>query len=1023
MLALHALWSPGRGVCLWAENPDLPVRSTSRARRGARPHPFAVPAERLAAAWGLAPGTPTGIAVLALPSDPDGPRDSEALVRDESWPEGDDPVLADWSVPVLELAPGAPPPAPPARTRASASVDHLRAVDALAADLVTRGRLLPAPADDGDLRGLTWRPVLQGPDLVAADTLAAALPPVCRCERVPGEDTPAATAVVEAALAAAVDAHARARLTGSPELAAAPDWAHALGDEPVLGPASPPDALVAGLRRWAVVGAPHAGPARASFRLDEVVVDGFLHALDDPEPVFRLTFALQSAQDPSLTVDAEAVWRDPTALRRWLDDPAELLLGELGRAARIYPEIGDALRVPRPTGLDLDLAGAHHFLAHVAGDLDRAGFGVLLPAGWRAGPARLGLAGAGHAEGPEGVVATGARIGKDDLVDFSWRLTVEGEPLSDAEMDALVRAKAPLVRLRGRWVAVDPERLRDGLAFLAERGAGSDHPSVGDVLHLAVTHPDDVPAPLPVDSLRLDGPLGDLLAGGAALEPLDTPPGVHATLRPYQRRGLSWLAFLARLGLGGVLADDMGLGKTLQVLALEAHERADGSPGPTLLVCPTSVVSTWRREAERFVPHLRVAVHHGAGRGDPGAAAGREFDGADLVVTSYGTLVRDSDALSGLAWHRVVLDEAQMVKNNRSRGAKAVRRLDAGHRLALTGTPVENRLAELWSIMDAVNPGLLGSVSTFRERYAVPVERHGRTDVADDLRRRTRPFLLRRLKTDPTVVDDLPEKIETVERCGLTTEQASLYRVVVDQVLEKIDDVQPGIERRGRVLAAMTKLKQVCDHPALLLHDGSPVGRRSGKIARLEEILAEVLAAGERALLFTQFAAFGDMLAPHLAARFDTEVAWLHGGVSRRARDTMVERFQRGGQEGSGGGPPLFVLSLRAGGTGLTLTAAQHVVHLDRWWNPAVEDQATDRAFRIGQRRTVGVRKLVCAGTLEERIDDLIAGKRALADLAVRDGEDWLGDLSTDELARVLSLDSEPDEADEDPEEADDDGA
>ncbi|HWN27344.1 MAG TPA: DEAD/DEAH box helicase, partial [Actinomycetospora sp.] len=487
-----------------------------------------------------------------------------------------------------------------------------------------------------------------------------------------------------------------------------------------------------------------------------------------------------------------------------------------------------------------------------------------------------------------------------------------------------------------------------------------------------------------------------------------------ATLRPYQRRGLSWLAFLARLGLGGVLADDMGLGKTLQVLALEAHERTDDQLGPTLLVCPTSVVSTWRREAERFVPGLRVAVHHGAGRSDPGEAAA----GADLVVTSYGTLVRDSDALSRLAWHRVVLDEAQMVKNNRSRGAKAVRRLDAEQRLALTGTPVENRLAELWSIMDAVNPGLLGTASTFRERYAVPVERHGRTDVAEDLRRRTRPFLLRRLKTDPTVVDDLPEKIETVERCGLTTEQASLYRVVVDQVLEKIDDVQPGIERRGRVLAAMTKLKQVCDHPALLLHDGSPMGRRSGKIARLEEILAEVLAAGDRALLFTQFAAFGDMLAPHLAARFDTEVAWLHGGVSRRARDAMVERFQ------SGEGPSLFLLSLRAGGTGITLTAAQHVVHLDRWWNPAVEDQATDRAFRIGQKRTVGVRKLVCAGTLEERIDDLIAGKRALADLAVRDGEDWLGDLSTDELAKVLSLDTEPDEPDEtDPAEDDDDGA
>ena len=1004
MLALHALWSPGRGVCVWAEDPDLPLRSTSRARRGARPHPFAVPAERLAAVWGTTTATP-GVAVLALPSDADAPRDSDDLDRGETGPDDGLPVLADWTVPVLELPPGAPPPTPPDGTRPSPSVAALRAVDELAADLVTRGRVLPEP-DEG---ALAWRPVLQGPDLVAADTLAAALPPVCRCERVPGEETPSAPAVVEAALAAAVDAHARARITGTEELAAAPDWVHALGGEPVLGDPAPSGALAAGLRRWAVVGAPHAGPARASFRLDEVVADEFHHALDDPEPVFRLTFSLQSAQDPSLTVDADTVWRDPTALRRWLDDPAEVLLGELGRAARVYPELGDALRVPRPGGMDLDLAGAHHFLAHVAADLDRAGFGVLLPTGWRAGPARLGLAAAGgHAERPDGVVDVGARIGKDDLVDFSWRLAVDGEELTNEEMDALVRAKAPLVRLRGRWAALDPDRLRDGLAFLAER---RDRPTVGDVLHLAITHPDDVPAPLPVESLRLDGELGDLLAGGSTLEPLDAPDTVRATLRPYQRRGLSWLAFLAGLRLGGVLADDMGLGKTLQVLALEAHERAGEAPGPTLLVCPTSVVSTWRREAERFVPELRVAVHHGATRSDPATAAAD----ADLVVTSYGTLVRDTDALSDVAWHRVVLDEAQMVKNNRSRGARAVRRLDAGHRLALTGTPVENRLAELWSIMDAVNPGMLGSATAFRERYAVPVERHGRTDVAEDLRRRTRPFLLRRLKTDPAVVDDLPEKIETVERCGLTSEQASLYRTVVDQMLDRIDDVAPGMERRGRVLAAMTKLKQVCDHPALLLHDGSPMGRRSGKIARLEEILAEVLAAGDRALLFTQFAAFGDMLAPHLAARFDTEVAWLHGGVSRKARDTMVERFQ------SGDGPSLFLLSLRAGGTGITLTAAQHVVHLDRWWNPAVEDQATDRAFRVGQRRTVGVRKLVCAGTLEERIDDLIADKRALADLAVRDGEDWLTDLSTDELAKVLTLDAEPEEPGDD--EEDDDGA
>ncbi len=971
-------------------------------------------AGRLAAAWPVPPDGTPGLAVVQLPSDPDGPRDSDALAREEPRAPGTSPVLAAWTVPVLELPPGEPPPEVPDGLVASASVAVLRGLDALAGDLVTRGRVLPAL--DAEHRVPGWRPVLQGADLVAVDAFAAALPPVVRSEQIPGEGSPSASAVVDEALAAAVDAHARRRLADLADTL--PDWARSLV-VPEATPATPPPGLADGFGRWAVVGAPHAGPARASFRLSEVVTDALGHAREEPEPLFRLDVALQSTQDPSLVVDAATVWRDPGALRRWLDDPAEHLLAELGRATKVYPELADALRTPRPSGMDLDLAACHHFLAHVAADLDRAGFGVLLPTGWRAG-ARLGLTGhAGRGEGPDGVVETGARIARDDLVDFSWRLCVDGESLTDEEMDALVRAKAPLVRHRGRWVALDPDRLRAGLEFLAEAG---DRTTVGDVLHLAMSDPADGDAPpLPLESLDADGPLGDLLAGVAPAVPesLDTPEGVHAELRPYQRRGLSWLAFLSGLGLGGVLADDMGLGKTLQVLALESHERARGDRGPTLLVSPTSVVATWRDEAARFVPDLRVAVHHGAGR-----AAGEELAGLaaahDLVVTSYGTLVRDALALADVPFARVVLDEAQMVKNNRSRAAKAVRGLDAGHRLALTGTPVENRLAELWSIMDAVNPGLLGGVSTFRERYAVPIERHGRTDVAAALRRRVRPFLLRRLKTDPTVVDDLPEKIETVEHCGLTAEQASLYRVVVDDMLQKLSDLEPGIERRGRVLAAMTKLKQVCNHPALLLGDGSPLGRRSGKILRLEEILAEVLAAGDRALLFTQFAAFGDMLAPHLSARFDTEVAWLHGGTSRTAREEMVRRFQ------SGQGPSLFLLSLKAGGTGLTLTAAQHVVHLDRWWNPAVEDQATDRAFRIGQRRSVGVRKLVCTGTLEERIDELVAGKRALADLAVRDGEDWLTDLSTTELARVLSLDGgveASDDGDEIDEEDVDDGA
>jgi SNF2 family DNA or RNA helicase len=366
-------------------------------------------------------------------------------------------------------------------------------------------------------------------------------------------------------------------------------------------------------------------------------------------------------------------------------------------------------------------------------------------------------------------------------------------------------------------------------------------------------------------------------------------------------------------------------------------------------------------------------------------------------VTTYQTATRDIDELAAYRWERVVLDEAQAVKNSRSRSARAVRRLQADHRVALTGTPMENRLSELWSLMDVLNPGILGSAELFRARYAVPVERHGQTEPAQRLRTITRPYLLRRVKTDPTIIDDLPEKIEIKQHYRLTTEQASLYQSVVDEMMRRIE-TSTGIERRGNVLATMTKLKQVCNHPAQLLHDRSPVGRRSGKVTRLEEILDEVIAEGDKALLFTQYTDFAELLLPHLSARFDTEVLYLHGATSQRRRDELVARFQ------SDDGPPLFLLSLKAGGTGLNLTAANHVIHLDRWWNPAVENQATDRAFRIGQKRSVQVRKFVCVGTLEEKIDEMIEEKKALADAVVTDGERWLTELSTGALRDLFTL-------------------
>jgi SNF2 family DNA or RNA helicase len=1002
MLVLHGFWSAADGLCLWAEDSERAVKSRSQALRSARPHPFAVPAGVLA---GLHAGKHDE-AVLLLPSLRTAPLDSPELIRAAPRPAmHSTPALLPWTVPIVILSASSALAAlatPAPGVRHGVSMGYLAGLAAFATGLVARGRVLPALARDGAGAIARWRPVLQGPDVVALHALMSAMPPVCRA--VPGNDDP--HEVMMPALAALVDAAVRETLAAGPQLApprrgrrpvrlpAAEAWVEALTGPDGRFDAAPGDldVLARQLAGWDEVGTGRTGPARATFRLAEAEAG---HGDAVAGGGWRIEFLLQSASDPSLLVPAERTWADDGSLSRWLPRPQELLLAELGRASRIYPELAGGLRQARPCALALDADGAYHFLASAAPALDQAGFGVLLPSWWNQ-RARLGLA--MSASTPvDGVVDKAGKFGRDQLMDFSWQLAVGDDTLSEEEIAALAATKAPLVRLRGQWVAVDPEQLRRGLDFLTRHQAG--RVTAAEILRLAAAHPDDAGTPLPVTAVHADGWLGELLDGSVSRHMRDVPAPAQfrASLRPYQQRGLSWLAFLSSLGLGACLADDMGLGKTVQLLALEAVHRA-GHPGerPTLLLCPMSLVGNWEREAARFAPGLRVHAHHGRERlrGEP---LRDRLSEADLVVSTYATVTRDIDELAGYEWRRVVLDEAQAIKNSLSQSAKAVRRLNAGHRIALTGTPVENRLAELWSIMDFLNPGMLGSAEMFRTRYAIPVERHGLTEPAQRLRTITRPYVLRRLKTDPAIISDLPEKIEIKQYCRLTTEQASLYRSVVDDMMDKIENSE-GIKRRGNVLAAMAKLKQVCNHPALLLHDRSAVGSRSGKVIRLEEILEEILAEGDKALCFTQFTEFAEMLLPHLSVRFGTDIAYLHGGTPKKRRDEMVSRFQ------SEGGPPLFLLSLKAGGTGLNLTAANHVIHLDRWWNPAVENQATDRAFRIGQRRNVQVRKFICTGTLEEKIDEMIEEKRALADLVISDGEGWLTELSTRDLRTVFAL-------------------
>ncbi|GAA3957386.1 DEAD/DEAH box helicase [Gordonia caeni] len=673
------------------------------------------------------------------------------------------------------------------------------------------------------------------------------------------------------------------------------------------------------------------------------------------------------------------------------------LTTELASAVQVFGELSRAETDPQNLDFLLTTSQVADFFATGADAVGAIGATVLLPRTVAVVAPTISLRGT---QVPGGGARPGM-VGLDEISDFEWRLALgDGSgPLGQDDLDELARQHGDLVRVRGQWVRAEGSALSRAAAFLTARKATGD----GDGLDLAevmnlVTASDDR-LPVPVGSVQGLGWLDDVAATGVLRpEPVAPPDSLTATLRPYQQRGLDWLHALGRIGAGGVLADDMGLGKTVQVIALIARRRTDEPTAPpALVVCPMSVIGNWQREVERFAPGLSVVVHHGPKRG-----TARFSPGTDMVVTTFATLARDREQFAGLPWDLLVVDEAQHVKNVRTAAAKALRTLDVRRRIALTGTPVENRLEDLRAVIDLVNPGLLGTASSFRSRFAEPIERERDPQALDRLNAMTRPFVLRRLKTDPAVAADLPEKTELMVRTNLTTEQAGLYQAILDELHQALADKQHHGHRRQTVLAALTRLKQVCNHPAHYLGDGSPMLRqgrhRSGKVELLADIATTLVDEGDRALIFTQFAAFADLLSQWLAPILGREVPVLHGGLSRTDRDRLVTGFAEDC------GPPILVATLKAGGTGLNLVAANHVIHADRWWNPAVEEQATDRAYRIGQTRAVQVRKFVCIGTLEERIDELIAAKRELSSLTVATGESWLSDLGDDALLDLLAL-------------------
>ncbi len=722
------------------------------------------------------------------------------------------------------------------------------------------------------------------------------------------------------------------------------------------------------------------------------------------EELWELHFSLQAEADPTLKVPASTAWATGSQILQLgdvrVEQPGEVLLEGLGRALNVFDPLARGLENATPESMQLTPAEAFVLVRIAAAKLRDVGVGVILPPSLSGGFAsRLGLS--ITAELAE--TSRGFTLG-ENLV-WNWELMIGGITLTLRELERLASKKSPLINHKDAWIELRPNDLKNAESFCK----ANPELSLDDALRLTATEGNTF-MKLPVHKFEAGPRLKNVLEQyhqQKAPDPLPAPEGFSGQLRPYQERGLGWLAFLNRFGQGACLADDMGLGKTIQLLAFLQHLKTEQElKRPVLLIAPTSVLTNWKREALAFTPKLKVYEHYGPKRPSTDSELKQEFNDIDLVLTSYGLMQRDLSLLKTIDWQGVVIDEAQAIKNPTAKQSRATREISQPtktnrFRIALTGTPVENRVSELWALMDFLNPKVLGEEDFFRQRYRLPIEKYGDMSSLKDLKARVSPFILRRLKTDKAIISDLPEKVELSEWVGLSKEQKNLYNKTVAQTLDAIATSPKG-QRHGKILGLLTRLKQICNHPALIHKEGTineEFLRRSAKLERLEEILEEVIQGGDRALLFTQFAEWGQLLQAYLQKRWEFDVPFLHGQTSKKERQSMIDRFQEDPR-----GPQLFLLSLKAGGIGLNLTRASHVFHIDRWWNPAVENQATDRAYRIGQSKRVMVHKFITSGSIEEKIDLMIREKSRLAEDIIGSGEDWLGGLGVDQLKELISL-------------------
>ncbi len=1063
MLTLHATWSVG-SLWIWAEHDQLFRSPASTSPEGVARHPFAaesadvaaiiksVAADANAEEASVYLRLPT-LATRPLPS----PRFAHAIGASTDLLTEDPITIVEAEAPAVGVNPTSiahvldrlldVAESGQSEFLIGPSIEFWAAASRLVRTLLIQQRFVPMIRQQvgGDLQGF-WAPWLADkPTAERISKLLEAMPPVARAARdvLNNDGWP----ILEDFMVAMCDAECRrtmikenmedaiSSVSASPDMPVA--WLSGLLALPdaVKGSPAVRQELVRRVRMW--IGALEDRGPSSAWRLclkltepqDKVVPSaqiGGMPILEEAD--WLLSFHLQSVDRPTLVVSASDIWLVPgdsvTVEGKRIQQPRELLLGELGRAAKLYRRLERALEDTEPSEIVLNTKQAYEFLREVRPIVLEQGFGVISPDWWDSPAARVGARLRIDSDdqmpgisGP-GLVGAGGnpQMGLGALVKYRWEIAVGDLVLSLHEFEQIAARKSPLVRIAGRWIEIRPEDVAAAIKFIRDNPGGEM--TLRDALRIAYGS-DARETGISVLGIEASGWVNAFLNSESAsskIEILTPPEAFHGTLRPYQLRGMSWLVFQERLGFGVCLADDMGLGKTIQLLALLAWERQQAAADPnwpkmnaTLLIVPMSVVGNWIHETRRFCPELNVLQHHG-----PERKLGEDFlkavEASDIVITTYGLANRDKELFAKASWGRLVLDEAQYIKNPTTKQALAVRAIKADRRVCLTGTPVENRLSELWSIMDLLNPGYLGTPANFRTKFSVPIERYRDKTRGEQLRGLIRPFVLRRLKSDPAVIADLPEKLESKEFSHLTSEQASLYESCVRRMMGEIES-SDGIQRRGVVLAALIKLKQICNHPSQLLKDVAegtvPDPARSGKCIRLLEMLDAVLAEGDQALVFSQFRQMGNLLQGMIRKRFDREVLFLHGGNTLPQRQMLVSNFQNNKA-------PILILSLKAGGVGLNLTAATHVFHFDRWWNPAVETQATDRAYRIGQTRRVQVHKFVVRGTLEERIDQMIESKVELAENIIGSGERWLTELSTDQLRELLTLrndavDDEPD--------------